>query len=80
MRTGDLVGRLSREQRDYLREQIDVLVRERLSVLAKGGGRPPGHVSNLRRAKRRDRPVASEPETDPVRALLRKEARGELKA
>ncbi len=60
MRTGDLLGRLSREQRDYLRKQIDVRVRERLVVLAKGGGRPPGHVTKLRRAKGLDRPVASE--------------------
>ena len=60
MRTGDLVGRLSREQRDDLRKQIDVRVRERLEVLAKLGGRPRGHVSKLRRAKRRERPVASE--------------------
>jgi hypothetical protein len=58
MRTGDLVGRLSREQRDNLRKQIDVRVRERLDALANGGGRPPGHVS--KQAKRRERPVASE--------------------
>jgi hypothetical protein len=52
MRAGELVGRLSREQRDYLRKQIDVRIRERLGVLAKGG-RPPGHIPKLRRSKRR---------------------------
>ena len=44
MRTAGLRGRMTREQRDFLRKQIDVRMRERLSAMAPKGPRPTGYV------------------------------------
>ncbi len=44
MRTAGLVGRMTREQRDVLRKQIDARVRARLSAMAPKGPRQTGHV------------------------------------
>ena len=42
MSTARPVGCMTREQRDLLRKQIDVRMRERLARLSKQGGSPPG--------------------------------------
>ena len=52
MKTAGLIGRMTREQRDLLRKQIDVRARERLAKQSKFGGSHAGDVPpKLPRAK-----------------------------
>ncbi len=51
MRTARLIGRMTREQRDLLRKQIDVRMRERLEGRSKRGGSHYGDASKLPRAR-----------------------------
>ena len=45
MRAAGLLGCMTRDQRDFLRKQIDARMRERLDGSSKGGPRPLGHAT-----------------------------------